>query len=183
MKRSTLLLTALAGVVLCPGTAHARCCTQDPDCPRGFSCLAMPDPDGGSPHGPCSSDYVICECDADCAPGLRCFPGIGNYCIQHADGGETCFHGRRCLAPWQVPCSTDADCGPGGFQCAGTGGVCTGSDCGTSTRCKDPALPLTCTQDAECPTGWTCEPDTAEIADCVPTWRSCPVDGCPPPTG
>jgi hypothetical protein len=72
----------------------------------------------------------------------------------------------------------------GGFECVQGGGtICTGSVCQTTTECNGPTLPSTCTIDADCPTGWTCEPDTAESTECVPTMHSCPPTGCPPLTG
>jgi len=174
MQHLRLFVTVLSIALLYGVRARARCCGSQADCPRGIFCAG----------GVCAVDMSQCNCDADCPPGLRCLPHAMTLCIQTEGGPQTCSLAGQCGAGWQMPCSSSTDCGEGGFECVqGRGTICTGSVCQTTAECNGPTLPSTCTIDADCPTGWTCKPDTAESTECVPTMHSCPPTGCPPLTG
>lgn len=183
MKLPFLFLASFAAALLCGSNGLANCCRNDADCPKGFACSGGVSPDGGW-YGMCDSTFVACTCDTDCAPGLHCMANAGNVCTQPADGGaQTCHEQGRCVAAWQRPCSTSADCGPGGFQCTQNGTLCQGSSCQFTYSCTWPTLPASCTKNQDCPSGWTCEPDTAQVTACAPVIQHCPLMGCPPLTG
>jgi len=50
-------------------------------------------------------------------------------------------------------------------------------------HCVAPVLPDTCTADSDCPSGWTCEPNTAGVDLCVPGFNDPPTGAmkCRPP--
>ena len=160
MQRLGMFVTMLSATMFYGAEARARCCSSDADCPRGIVCAG----------GLCDLQISPCNCDADCPPGLRCMPRGGSGFTQPVIG--------QCTAGWQIPCSSSADCGGGGFTCTGRG-----VGAGGLTGCNPPTLPDTCTLDADCPAGWTCEPDSAQTTKCVPGFHSCPLNGCPPLTG
>jgi len=177
MKRLFLVLTIVAsgGWTLLHGArARATCCQTTADCPRGFACNG----------GVCDARDVDCTCDTDCGPNLFCLPAVATVCTQKAGSTtQDCHPQGQCSTAWKRPCATTADCGPGGFTCVANGQFCSGADCQVTSTCVAPALPNTCTTDADCPAAWTCEPDTAQVTACIPDApHSCPSNGCPPVT-
>jgi hypothetical protein len=125
------LAAAFVGASLWVGSAHARACASDADCPRGFGCLggrtsdAIPPfpstsraADGGL-AGVCTS--LECHSDADCGDGTRCELDVSTLCTQRPDGTMSCGPGNMCVPAWQARCKADGDCGAG-FTCSGTDG-------------------------------------------------------------
>jgi MYXO-CTERM domain-containing protein len=121
-----LAFCAFALVTSSAGRAHARACSSDSDCPKGFEC----DPDGvsstdGAPTGTCWSKP--CQTNDDCASGFTCYDRGTEQCLSNADGGTTCTPINTCIPQWDAPCLTSTDCGPG-FTC--------GPAAGTTYECK-----------------------------------------------
>lgn len=122
---------AFTGASLWVGTAHARACASDADCPRGFGCLGGQTSDkippfpatsraaDGGPLGVCSS--LQCQTDSDCGDGTRCQLDVSTLCTEQPDGGMSCASGNMCVPAWQARCKSDSDCGAG-FTCSGTSG-------------------------------------------------------------
>ena len=174
MARWFVMVGIVVGVLLGASRARATCCQTAADCPRGFGCV----------NGSCDATIVDCACDTDCGPNLYCIPAVATVCTQAAGSAtQDCHPKGQCSTAWKRPCATTADCGEGGFTCTLTAGfVCQGSDCQTISTCTAPALPSTCATDADCPSAWTCEPDTQAVTACIYEGpRSCPNGGCPPP--
>ncbi len=170
MKRIFVFLAMVCGALFQSENARATCCNTDADCPRGITCAG----------GTCDA-VTSCTCDTDCGPSLYCIPAVFTVCSGTA--AQDCHPEGRCASAWQRPCGTAADCGPGGFTCVANGQLCSDAGCQTTSTCKPPPLPTTCATNSDCPTAWTCEPDTALITACVSVTQHCPADGCPPPTG
>jgi hypothetical protein len=164
MKPWRLAFLVVGATFSLPSTARARCCTSDSDCPRGFQCTGAGTVPGAV--GSCSSVAAPCQCNSDCAPGLRCQLGAYTLCLGSSPG--SCSFAGECVAPWQAACGTDTDCGGGGFTCAQNGTQCGGGTCQSTASCSFPPLPAACASNDNCPVGWTCEAADAVTIKCVP---------------
>lgn len=170
MGRLLVFLAIVCAALFESANARATCCNTDADCPPGVACS----------DGACDA-VTRCTCDTDCGPSLYCVPDVITVCS--GSTAQDCHSEGRCASAWQRPCETAADCGPGGFTCVANGELCSASGCQTTAKCTPPTLPDTCATDSDCPTAWTCEPDTALMTACIPAIRHCPLNGCPPLTG
>lgn len=153
---------------------------SDGDCPPGtypsydeygLTCID----DGGGYY--CSNDY-------QCAAGCWCDTSTGTcvesgYCTSDADcpEGTTCDPSRQSCTGNDGTCASDADC-PYGSYCDEASGVCIGSwtctddaSCGTGYSCQDgTCVPIPCTDDTDCAAGCYCDVTTgACIESCYCT--------------
>ncbi|MAQ15088.1 MAG: hypothetical protein CMN30_09890 [Sandaracinus sp.] len=165
----TANVECITGYCLDPGDGDRRClapCEGDSgQCLAGEVCLA-----GAGSCGACIPEEIFsgprslgepCSDDDECVSG-DCFTDEGvTYCSRVCTGDEECgdmFHCRsgQCIrGPRQSVgggCVDNEDCGTG--FCAST------SD---QSWCSD-----FCTEDANCPTGFTCETVSDGVAVCAP---------------
>ncbi|HET9452243.1 MAG TPA: carboxypeptidase-like regulatory domain-containing protein [Aggregicoccus sp.] len=147
--------------------ADGRCvqCTGDAHCAAGFSCR----------RDRCEGAGAVCAaCDGDwqCAGGSACtpLPEGGSACTQPCTGAASCTQaGFSCQEGRCLP-----DGSGGASSCSGLQAV--GSACSADAECLARDLPrgvcsggacgLSCTVDAECPTGQICAPGPAGSSVC-----------------
>ncbi len=152
-------------------------CASGPACPPGAPCEAPP---------PCANQVLKscvpanCNSDADCADGMVCFSYPTPCPAVSCPAGAECFQPvcdpgpSQCTPKYNLPCAADADCGAG-FTCAFgqecTGGTSSGSAgsagggappppvptiCTTSTIGSCQLTPVSCMNNTDCQSGWSC---------------------------
>ena len=138
--------------VVTPNPLATGCCDSTQDCDDGNACTI----DACSAEGLCSNQprEACCRFASECDDGDPCSRDL---CVANA-----CRHGP--LLPGQDCCATDADCQPEPGSCVlgtclreGAAGV------GVCQFDRDPARPLCCTSDANCPAG-----DPSTVGQCPP---------------
>ncbi len=160
-------------------------CDQDQDCNEGFHCSPVYCEDKCLPDGrgkclPCNGGKVG-EClpnpptpcdEVNCPPGDQCVLMCNGACDPAAGECKDVACVTACV-PAPEQCRTDADCGSGRhceFLClkgctepafAGAGASradrCPDMEC-LGTCVDDPPEPVKCSEDADCPEGFVCEP-------------------------
>jgi MYXO-CTERM domain-containing protein len=158
LRKSFCTVAAAAAVLAIATTASAQTCTQDKDCPQGFTCqstvvnVAEPDCKPGTecvrPDGSATTTVVMscepkmCAGDADCGAGMVCYAQTSTAC----SGGAT----APACAP-NTPCDAGAP-------------VKMEEMCTTTTR-KICAFQwqLPCNADSDCGAGFTCKPNVSGV--------------------
>ena len=135
-------------------------CTRpcDPDCPTGWACRRLPDPQGGlDPVDLCAVDRErLCQ---PCLDDSSCNPSGGDRCLTIA-GEKAC--GRDCTfetCPFGYRCDTVAEDGKTSQQCVPESATCacTDSSAGMTRGCQKQNTEGICTgqQSCEPPQGWS----------------------------
>ena len=165
-----------------PGRAHDGC--------RHVTC-----PSGQCSNGQCVPPAGACT-EQECAPA----PGAPNYtCSDGTIGGPFCERDAAGTGGWvfvtcPVACQADSDCGAGEACINGTcavstvvtcgnatcpsGEVCCNASCGICTppggACTQQACVASCSSDADCAPGESCDPATGTCGPSAPV--GCTMD-------
>ena len=151
--KQLLWITALSTVLIIPGFAKAQTCTINSDCVQGLTCqasTATPPPTPACPHGvaclptttpPAQTSTCLpapCQTAADCGQAMVC----------HSETTTTCSGGTTVA----VKCAPNTVC----TTPPATAPVCTET---TTSQCAF-KWQLPCNADADCGTGFVCQPTT-----------------------
>lgn len=146
-----------------------RACTADSECPTRHRCV----------RSVCVS---MCASKDDCPAQHECTNGVceaGIRCSKDSDctGGYVCKAGT-CSAPQSGSCKIDADCGKGRLCVKGNCELpseCT-QKCTSTEKCLNrQCVPLTCSSDGQCGTGFICR-----NSECIVATNNCGGSGpCP----
>jgi hypothetical protein len=152
--KQLLWITALVTVLAIPGFANAQTCASNSDCAQGLTCQASTATPTPTPA---------------CSPGAACLP--------------TTTPPATSLTCLPAPCQTDTDCGQAMVCHSETTTTCSGGTavavkcapntvCTTTPPATDPVCTdtttsqcvykwqLACNADADCGTGFVCQPTT-----------------------